>query len=83
MAFRWSGIWAGARFYGQGGTGGEDHAAGGDGGAGRTLYDYDGEGRRAKKVLAIGVTTKYVYDALGRLAAKCGGTAPPAGGRTR
>jgi hypothetical protein len=34
-----------------------------------------------KKVLATGVTTMYVYDALGRLAAEFGGTPPPAGCR--
>lgn len=33
-------------------------------GSGRTLYGYDGKGRRAKKVLASGVTTTYVYDGL-------------------
>ena len=50
-------------------------------GTGRTLYAYDGEGRRVKKVLDSGVTTTYVYDALGRLAAEYGGAPPPTSGR--
>jgi RHS repeat-associated protein len=50
-------------------------------GNGRTLYAYDGEGRRVKKVLDTGVTTTYVYDALGRLAAEYGGAPPPTSGR--
>jgi YD repeat-containing protein len=50
-------------------------------GSGRTLYGYDGEGRRANKALASGVTTTYVYDTLGRLAANYGGTPSVTGGR--
>ena len=38
-------------------------------------YEYDGGGRRVKKV-ADGVTTVYVYDALGRLAAEYASAAP-------
>jgi YD repeat-containing protein len=50
-------------------------------GSGRTLYGYDGEGQRVKKVLASRVTTTYVYDGLGRLAAEYGGTSSVTGGR--
>ena len=38
-------------------------------------YEYDGEGRRVKKI-AEGVTTVYVYDAMGRLAAEYASAAP-------
>jgi RHS repeat-associated protein len=38
-------------------------------------YEYDGEGRRVKKV-ADGVTTVYVYDAMGKLAAEYASAAP-------
>ena len=38
-------------------------------------YEYDGEGRRVKKV-AAGVTTVYVYDAFGKLAAEYATLAP-------
>lgn len=50
-------------------------------GSGRTLYGYDAEGQRVKNVLASGVRTTYVYDALGRLAAKYEGTPSATGGR--
>lgn len=42
-------------------------------------YAYDGDGRRVKKV-SLGVTTIYVYDAMGQLAAEYGGPAPTDGG---
>ncbi len=48
--------------------------------SGRTLYAYDVEGRRVKKVLGSSTTT-YIYDAFGKLAAEYGGTPPAAGGR--
>ena len=38
-------------------------------------YTYDGEGRRVQKTVG-GVTTDYVYDATGALAAEYGGNAP-------
>jgi RHS repeat-associated protein len=41
-------------------------------------YTYDGEGRRVSKT-GGGVTTTYVYDAIGRLAAEYGSTADAAG----
>ena len=40
--------------------------------AGRTLYSYDGGGRRVTKQLANGTMTTFVYDALGQLAAEYG-----------
>jgi RHS repeat-associated protein len=44
-------------------------SAGGGAQAGGAEYFYDGDGRRVKKI-AGGVTTVFVYDALGRLAAE-------------
>jgi RHS repeat-associated protein len=41
----------------------------------RTKYSYDGEGRRVQRV-ASGVTTQYVYDAQGQLAAEFSAQAP-------
>jgi RHS repeat-associated protein len=41
-------------------------------GAGRTLYEYDADGRRVRKTDATG-STVYVYDAMGQLAAEYGG----------
>jgi RHS repeat-associated protein len=43
--------------------------------AGRTIYRYDGNGRRVAKQTAAGVTTTYIYDAFGQLAAEYGGPA--------
>jgi RHS repeat-associated protein len=40
--------------------------------AGRTLYEYDADGRRVRKTDATG-STIYVYDAMGQLAAEYGG----------
>lgn len=45
-------------------------------GSGTVTYHYDGEGRRVKKVDGS-VTTRYVYDAMGNLAAEYGGAAQP------
>jgi len=42
--------------------------------AGRTLYGYDGEGRRVTKQTANATPTTYIYDAMGDLAAEYGGT---------
>ena len=52
-----------------------DHPTGTDS---DTVYAYDGEGRRVRKVVGgtSGVTTTYVYNVLGQLAAEFGGTAP-------
>jgi YD repeat-containing protein len=47
--------------------------------AGGSSYFYDGDGRRVKKAVG-GVTTVFVYDAAGRLAAEYGGAQPQAGG---
>jgi YD repeat-containing protein len=41
-------------------------------GNGRTLYYYDGDGRRVQTVAADGTTTVFVYDAGGNLAAEYG-----------
>jgi RHS repeat-associated protein len=43
-------------------------------GPGRTLYEYDADGRRVRKTDANGSATVYVYDAMGQLAAEYGGT---------
>ncbi|HLK67318.1 MAG TPA: RHS repeat-associated core domain-containing protein [Bryobacteraceae bacterium] len=43
--------------------------------AGRTIYQYDGDGRRVMKQLPDGTTTYYVYDASGQLAVELGGPA--------
>jgi YD repeat-containing protein len=42
---------------------------------GRTLYGYDGEGRRVTKRTPDGTITKYIYDAMGALVAEYGGVA--------
>jgi RHS repeat-associated protein len=39
-------------------------------GAGRTIYWYDGEGRRVKREEPSGAVTTYVYDAFGQLSAE-------------
>jgi RHS repeat-associated protein len=39
-------------------------------------FGYDADGRRTEKTVS-GVTTVYVYDAMGNLAAEYGGTTPP------
>jgi YD repeat-containing protein len=39
-------------------------------GAGRTLYDYDGDGRRVQTTYATGETTTFVYHIFGSVAAK-------------
>jgi RHS repeat-associated protein len=44
---------------------------------GSAAFTYDGDGRRVTKVSA-GLTTTYVYDPAGNLAASYGGAAPPA-----
>jgi RHS repeat-associated protein len=47
-------------------------------GNGRTLYYYDGEGRRVLTQAPDGTTTTFVYDAAGNLSAEYGSLAPPA-----
>ena len=48
---------------------------------GLSLYRYDGEGRRVKKVTSNGTTTIYVYNVLGQLVAEYSTASPaPAGG---
>ena len=48
-------------------------------GPGGTMsFGYDGEGRRVTKTVGA-VTTTYVHDALGRVAAECGGVAETSG----
>ena len=41
-----------------------------NGGSGTSTYYYDGEGRRVKKLDNAGVTSVYVYNAMGQLAAE-------------
>ena len=43
-----------------------------------TTYAYDGDGNRVKKVVNLGETTLYVYDAFGNLAAEYSDVAPSA-----
>jgi RHS repeat-associated protein len=45
-------------------------------GNGRTLYYYDGDGRRVETVAADGTTMVFVYDAAGNLAAEYGSQPP-------
>ena len=44
----------------------------------KTTYHYDGGGNRVKKVVNLGETTVYVYDAFGNLAAEYSDVAPSA-----
>jgi YD repeat-containing protein len=48
----------------------ENRTATFNGGSGTTTYSYDGEGRRVRKVDNAGVTSVYVYNAQGQLAAE-------------